>query len=441
MFKKALSVMVLFTLFTFQSALAQSNQNLSSLILNLYGERGLIVDTDAPLAGGVDHSAHFNSSFQSEFGQINNALATQLLSLPLPSPASGFTYTFNPSLGVFTRSTQSFGSILSERAETIGKKRVTFGFNFQHFNFDSFQGVPLNNVPAVFTHDDSVRLGGREDVVTTNSRIELKVDQFTFSSTVGLTDHIDLSVAVPVVRTDLSVVSEAIIQRIGTGGNLPIHYFSTGRPGSPDDYGNRKQFSASGSDQGIGDIIFRVKGTAVKWENSRLAFGADFRVPSGDEKNLLGSGAAGVKPFAAYTYNYKRFSPHFNVGYQWNGKSVLAGDLQKNTKGNLPDQFLYVVGADVGLSSWFSLAIDILGQRVIDSPRLISETFETLVGGVKFPNIRFEQPASFNVNNGAIGFKVNPGGNLLLNFNLLLQLDNGGLRDKIAPLVGATYTF
>src|SRR5690349_11238036 len=109
MLKQVAAVGVLFLAFS-QFVLAQQNKgDLATLIPFLYGPRGLIVDSDAPLAGGVDHSAHFNSSFQSEFTQINVSIASQLLTLPLPSPASGFTYTFDPTLGVFTRSTQSFG--------------------------------------------------------------------------------------------------------------------------------------------------------------------------------------------------------------------------------------------------------------------------------------------------------------------------------------------
>ena len=40
------------------------------------------------------------------------------MSVPLPSPGGGFTYQFDSSLGVFQRTTQSFGPILADRAET-----------------------------------------------------------------------------------------------------------------------------------------------------------------------------------------------------------------------------------------------------------------------------------------------------------------------------------
>src|SRR5262249_33485947 len=236
MHKQVLLVGVLLSLACTQSVLGQQNKgDLATLIPFLYGPKGLIVDSEAPLPGGGNHSAHFNSSCQSEFTQINVSIASQLLTLPLPSPASGFTYTFDPKLGVFTRSTQSFGPIFGERAETIGKKKVNVGFSYQYFNFDSIEGIPLNNVPAVFTHDDAILLGGREDVVTTSSRIEERIHQYTVFGTFGLTDRLDLSVAVPFISNSLSVVSNATIQRIGTT-NPAIHFFSQGQPGSPGYY-------------------------------------------------------------------------------------------------------------------------------------------------------------------------------------------------------------
>ena len=88
---------------------------LSTLLTTLYGPGGLVVDSRTLLPNGDTHSAHFNSAFQSGFTQFNVALATQLASAPLPSPASGFTYEFDPDLGIFNRSTVSFGPIFTER--------------------------------------------------------------------------------------------------------------------------------------------------------------------------------------------------------------------------------------------------------------------------------------------------------------------------------------
>ena len=117
------------------------------------------------------------------------------MSLPLPPPASGFTYQFDPGLGVFTRTTSSFGPILSERAETIGARRVSIGFAYQRLSFDSIEGVDLDSVPAVFTHDDAELRGGREDVVTTINTIDATVSRSAAFISYGVTNRLDVSVA------------------------------------------------------------------------------------------------------------------------------------------------------------------------------------------------------------------------------------------------------
>ena len=99
-------------------ALAQSRPpRLASVLSGLFGPNGLVVNSEAVLPNESPHSVHFNIAFQN-FTQLNIGLASQLTSLPLPSPASGFTYRFDQSTGTFVRSTQSFGPILTDRAET-----------------------------------------------------------------------------------------------------------------------------------------------------------------------------------------------------------------------------------------------------------------------------------------------------------------------------------
>jgi hypothetical protein len=411
---------------------------LAFLIPNLYGPQGLIVDSQALLPDGSTHSAHFNSAFQAEFTQFNISLASQLASVPLPSPASGFTYELDPALGVFKRSTQSFGPILAERAETIGKKKVSLGFNNQYFTFDTLEGVDLGRVPAVFTHDNAAP-GGRADVVTTNNAIDLKVVQFTTFLSYGLADSVDVSVAVPFVKVDLGVVSEARIQRIGTASSPATHFFRD--PSAPGAFGTTKSFSASGSASGIGDVVGRLKGRLVKSGATGIAVGVDVRFPTGDEEDLIGSGAWGVRPFAILSVSQKVLSPHLNVGYQWNGKSVLAGNVVTGEKKSLPNQILYDAGVDIGVTTKITLALDVLGRRVFNSPRLQTETFHALQGGLTFPGLHFIQDADFNVTSGAAGVKVNAGGKLLLDFNVLFKLDDSGLRDKVTPLVGFEYSF
>ena len=87
---RALLVFLLPALLLSGAADAQNTGRLSRLILDLYGEAGLFVESQALLPSGETHSSHFNSDFQTNFSQINVAIAGQLASVPLPSPASSF---------------------------------------------------------------------------------------------------------------------------------------------------------------------------------------------------------------------------------------------------------------------------------------------------------------------------------------------------------------
>jgi hypothetical protein len=406
--------------------------NLSTIFTQIYGESGLIVDSLRVLPSGATHSAHFNSAFQAEFTQFGVALTSQLAAVPLPSPASGFTYEFDSDLGVFQRTSQSFGPILAERAETIGGGRFTFGFTFQNFSFDTIEGLDIDNIPAVFTHDSAELRGGREDVVSTVNSVDARVNQFTAFISYGLTDRLDLSLAIPVVSTDLTVISAATVRRLGTV-DRDIHFFRD----VEDQIGDRRTFTAFGSASGIGDLTLRLKGRMSR----SAAFGLDVRVPTGDEENLLGVGAPGIRPFIVLSRSSRAFSPHFNAGYLWNGSSVLAGNPATGEAADLPDQVTYVVGADFGVSQRFTFVLDVLGTYLLDAPRLHQSTFQGLdAARTTLPTVSFTTE-SYNLLSGAVGFKLNVVESLLVDVNLLFNLDSNGLRDKITPLVGFEYAF
>ena len=391
----------------------------------LYGSTGLTLPN-------LEHEAHFDSAFQNNFGPFNSAIGSQLSNLPIPSPASGFTYSFDKSLGVYTRSAQSFGPVLAERAETVGKDKLSFGFNYQSFGFDSIDGQPLSRIPVVFQHAASTSVFAT-DVITTDNFVDLRIGQTTAFITYGLLDRVDVSVAVPFVSASLAVTSNATIQRIGSAGDPLVHSFS----GSADR--RQSQFFNTSTAQGIGDLVARIKATAFKAERAGLALGMDLRLPTGDAYDFLGSGAMGIKPFAALSFGLGPVSPHVNVGYQWNSKSVLAGNVITGEKASLPDQLQWIAGFDAGLTKKFTLSLDVIGQNVRDVERVFPASF-TASNGARFENTRFAKD-SFDAMYGAAGFKINAVGNLLASFNVLFRINEGGLQDKVTPMVGLSYAF
>jgi len=398
---------------------------LAFILPNLFGTGGLTLPNP-------DHVAHFDSAFRESFTPFNSAIASQLTSLPIPSPASGFIYTVDPALGVATKSSISFGPILAERAETIGKDKFFFGFSSQFFRFDSLDGISLRNVPAVFQHSPTENINYQRDLITADTFLDMRIGQFTSYFTYGLTDRLDVSVALPLVSASLDAVSTARVQRIGTGTDSSVHFFNSGDRTS-------QQFSGYGNAFGIGDVLVRTKGTVFRSANAGLALGLDLRAPTGDEYDFLGSGAAGVRPFLALSFRAGRVSPHVNGSFQWNGSSVLAGDVTTGRKQKLANEIGYVAGADIGLTQKFTLAMDVLGLSRTKGTYATLTNF-TAANNQAFQNIAFRSGAR-NITNGSVGFKVNGVANLLVTFNLLFKLNNDGLRGRVAPLIGLAYSF
>ena len=234
------------------------------------------------------------------------------------------------------------------------------------------------------------------------------------------------------------MVSDATIHRLGTAGNPAIHFFRD--PDAPGMYGNERTFVAHGSAVGLGDVIVRGKGTAFKMARTGIALGLEARLPTGQEENLLGSGSLGLKAFEAVSATFGRVTPHVDVGYQWNGRTVLAGDVTTGVKGDLPNELSYVVGADVGIEKRLSIAFDVLGRHSTNAPRLSSSTFTPAGSRETFQDIAFDV-ASLNLLSGAFGLKANVAGTVLLTFNLQFKLNDAGVRAKVTPLVGIEYGF
>ena len=391
------------------------------------------------------------------FSPLNAEIGTQLSQLPFTSPASGFIFSFNPSLGVVTRETENFGPILTERADTIGKHKLFVGFSYQYFNFDKADGVNLKNFGAVFQHESEAGLctpgspltcvNGeptfQQDIIATQNRIDLKVHQVTAVATFGVTNRVDLSVAVPILDVRMSVFSNATIDSFETASDIPpccVHRFD---PASSDAHEHfvdaaHASFFNNNTSSGIGDVIFRGKFEALKGEKAGLAVGLDVHVPTGDERNFLGSGTWGVRPFAAFSYA-GRISPHATFGYQRNGDSVLAGDITTDTRSHLPDIITYSAGADAGVTHRVTLSADFLGQSLVDAKKIAASTF-TDAAGATHSNI-VTSTATINQASIAVGGKVNPVGRLLITANVLFRVNDAGLHSKPVPLIGVSYTF
>ncbi|HEV8267677.1 MAG TPA: hypothetical protein VGR00_05570, partial [Thermoanaerobaculia bacterium] len=159
--------------------------------------------TLAPPAQGPSHEAHFIGADNAQFlalDQFNTLIGNQLSSFPVASSAGGFTYKFDPTLGVFTRSSDSFGPIYAERGETIGKGKFNFGLNYSHYTFDFLDSLDLRegSIGLVFQHMDLAPLGTNlypffeGDLITAQLSLKLETNITALVLTYGASDRLDL---------------------------------------------------------------------------------------------------------------------------------------------------------------------------------------------------------------------------------------------------------
>ncbi len=429
-----------------------------------------------PLVGGTSHVAHFNSLDQTQFlavRQFNQELAVQLSSYPLASSAGGFSYRFDPELGIFTRATESFGPIYAERADTIGKGKSNLGLNYSHFDFSRINDLSLEDgdLKLVFQHTD-VGKYIEGDVITADLSVKLTSDIVAFVMTYGVSDRFDIAAAIPIVKVDLSASTDATIQRLATGPcpggtpsclDTPIHRF----PGDT----ATETFQDGGNASGVGDIVLRGKYRVVEGSAGGLALGADFRLPTGEERDLLGTGVWQARASLVWSVHLGTFSPHVNAGYTWSTNPAddrtpeeinppHGGDpLPRLT---IPDYADYTAGFDWAVHPRVTVAFDVIGRTFFQTQivQVQEQNFTAQTGDSRggdclclpegqqppqtvnavFPRLTTTE-GDLNTLIGSVGLKVNPFANLLITANVLFSLNRQGLQTNLAPLIGFDYSF
>jgi hypothetical protein len=320
---------------------------------------------------------------------------------------------------VFTASSESLGTILTQRGDTLGRHKFFVSFNYQRFAFSSIDGIPLKHLDTVNEIDSNPT----KIFVQGNSRIDLLVDQFAAIGSFGLTDRVDVSVLVPFSKVTLKTGSSGTEFDV-TGNQTVVHSLAN--------------LFLAGSATGVGDVSFNVKANIVKLEHARIAVGGEVRLPTGDETNFLGTGAYAIKPYIVFSRT-GRITPNINLGYQWNSGSSLFVNPSTGAQSNLPSSFYYSGGVDYAVVRRLTLTAEFLGQAVINGPRLAASTTKIGTTGT-FPSVA-TLSESYAMDNIGVGFKASPFKGFLITGNALFKLDDGGLRSKIVPLVGISYRF
>jgi hypothetical protein len=419
---------------------APASAGLADLLPNLFA---VDIFLAPPAPGFPSHETHFldeGERLAATGGRLNESLVAQLSTFPVVSSAGGFAFTFDPTLGTFTRATESFGPFYTERALTSGQGRWSLGLSHQRSRYDSLDGLDLRDGELEFqlvhqvTGADRLDPFFEGDLINVNAAMDLRSRTTVLSASYGVTDSFDLGVAIPFVEVDLWAQATLTIDRLSTANQPGIHTF----PGGSD----QLVITDSGSASGLGDVLLRGKYRFLEKGAGGLALGLDLRLPTGDQDDLLGAGVTQGKIFLIGSGEWGRVSPHVNLGYAVaSGSSRVAGDI--------PDELTYNLGLDVVAHPRATLAFELLGRTLLDATRARStlQTFEFREGpggpvsSVQRTVVELED-GDLNLLLGAIGVKLNAAPNLLVNLGVLFSLSNDGLVDD-GPIfqLGLDYSF
>jgi hypothetical protein len=470
-------------------SLAQGGQPLAALLPNLL-LNGIVVDA-APVASGAGnpHTAHFTPANELYLGtelpdeveefrtilQFSRQMASQFSTAPLGSSAASFTFdTSTP--GVVVQRSQSFGPYLMERAVTIGEGKWNVGVTYQHISFNTFEGSDLDDGSIKFYLEHNDCCPGQQsatgqavgngtllspafesDIVEAALTLQVSTDTMAFYANYGVTDRLDVGVAVPIVRADIDARIRATILRLATEQNVPaLHSF--------DGSGSLvREFRQAGSATGIGDVVIRGKYNFASFQAAGLAAAADLKVPTGDEAELLGAGAWQLKLFFIASGSGK-VSPHLNVGYTFTAQNDTLKDVlglgsppirdALEPFDLLSDEASYALGVDIAAHPRLTIAAGLAGRLLRGAGRLAmgDRTFvfriEPAPGQAPDPKdyVRtFEefQPSAENLLllTGSVGMKYNFAANWLASAQLLLRTNDSGFHEQPSLLFGVERAF
>ena len=320
---------------------------------------------------------------------FNKAIVSQLSTFPLGSSAGGFTFTFDPARQTFTRSSDSFGPSIAERAMTMGQDTFNVGATYQRATYDSVEGRNLRNGEIRFLVPDMPMTG---DAVSAGLAVDLTTDIFVAFMTYGLTERLDVGTAVPIIRVGLgAAVTATPVQRVD--GSMPPG------PGIPLPVASR-----TGSATGLGDIVIRTKYNLLKRPGGGASAVLDLRLPTGDSDNLLGTGAASGKLLFVASTTLGRVAPHVNAGYTIVGAGA-------NPSIETDDEYNYVAGVETVVSDELTFALDFLARTITNVGRLRLGSAPAPAqnrpdGAVDQLN---REPGDLNLRMGSAGLKWNVG--------------------------------
>ena len=387
---------------------------LDQLIPNLFG--GTFYTSITPF----DVTDSQQPAVAGRFQGLSGALASARSQAPIPSASGAFSFAWDSELDTFVRKPQSLGSMLAERAPTLGRGTWTVSISYTRIKFDTLEGDSLDELETsqpTFTEGFLAGLPPADRVPASNSLLDtalnfrFALDMIFLAAAYGVTDTIDVSMALAINHASMHGQALAFM-RPKDPTKDSLGYFTVqqkgviiGGSGSCAADFTCAQDSFDGDAWGTGDLYLRGKWHFLDTEYADLATVAVLTLPTGNADNYLGFHGPTFTPWLVASKTFGRLSPHLNLGYAFrDGQDV--------------SQAQWVAGADARALDWLTLAADFLGYH--DDKR----------DGI-----------NDDVVQSALSFKLNPFDQVVVGGTVQFPLNRDGLRADVIYTAQIEYTF
>ena len=359
---------------------------------------------------GLTNAAGESSGVRNLGAVIADLVGLEVSTAPIGSSAGGFTFTFDPVTRAFERAAPSFGPMFGERAITAGEGRASFGINYIHATYDKFDGVSINDLKTVALNQ------GATPVLTGTAQLTVTTDTVIAFANVALNRWFDVAVAVPFVNLHIDGTHQ-IANELAEG---------------------------SASAAGIGDIALRSKIRVYPQGQGGVALGIDLRLPTGDPDAMLGAGVSRTLVSGIWSTTAGPFAPHASAGFEFWGNAFQAyNPLLQALVDAGRHGFVYDGGVEWAGSPRLTVNAEIMGRTINEGGRLAYRDLTLLPNpfGITSASIATVDARGLHRISFATGIKWNFAGTALLTANVLLPLNDQGLRDDLTPVIGLDWGF
>jgi hypothetical protein len=188
----------------------------------------------------------------------------------------------------------------------------------------------------------------------------------------------------------------------------------------------------------MGDISLRAKANILSGERDDLALLFDIRLPTGDDENFLGAGTASYKAMLIASRTTDGLSPHVNFAYELKTNEIDSDEIE------------LFAGFDQKINDHITMAVDFLGEFEVESPGS-DLNFDQRVtisrpiaAGLYVQNVNLSNVPQRNRDhnvNASVGFKYAPKDHAMMIGNVIVPLNDGGVRSDFITTLGFEFNF